>query len=111
MMINLPLRSSLLRYTHPLSQSQWRYHIREERVALRLTGPRATQMRDIPSEGQMAATALSPISPKPSHVPDASVVDFDFHNDPALLAAPHARVLELMRDAPPVFCSLRGSTQ
>ena len=52
--------------------------------------------------------SLSPAAPQPSHVPDALVVDFDVHHDPALLADPHARILDLARTAPPVFWSPRN---
>src|SRR5262249_29976641 len=45
----------------------------------------------------------SPRVPKPGHVPDAAVYDFDVFLDPALLQDPHERVRELLREAPPVF--------
>ena len=51
---------------------------------------------------------LSPLTPRPAHVPAALVVDFDLHADPALLTDPHARVLELAATAPPVFWSPRN---
>lgn len=51
---------------------------------------------------------LSPAAPKPSHVPDALVYDFDIHNDPGLLADPHKRILDMVRNAPPVFWSPRN---
>ena len=56
----------------------------------------------------MAAATLSPITPKPDHVHDALVYDFDVHNDPALLVDPHARILNLLETAPPVFWSPRN---
>jgi cytochrome P450 len=59
-------------------------------------------------ESKMAHAALSPAVTKPAHVPDASVVDFDVHADPALLVDPHARILDLMENAPPVFWSPRN---
>jgi cytochrome P450 len=54
------------------------------------------------------APALRPPVPKPSHVPDSAVYDFDFHHDPALLADPHARVLDVISKAPPVFWTPRN---
>ncbi|RYY40031.1 MAG: cytochrome P450, partial [Sphingomonadales bacterium] len=53
-------------------------------------------------------TALSPAVPKPDHVPDAAVYDFDMYLDPALLTDPHERVREILRDAPPVFWTPRN---
>jgi cytochrome P450 len=38
--------------------------------------------------------------PKPAHVPDAAVCDFDMYKDPALLSDPHERVRDLLRRAP-----------
>jgi cytochrome P450 len=55
----------------------------------------------------MTAT-LSPAAPKPAHVADHLVYDFDVHGDPALLENPHARILELVQTAPPVFWSPRN---
>jgi cytochrome P450 len=51
---------------------------------------------------------LSPAVPKPDHVPDAAVYDFDMYLDPALLRDPHERVRELLRVAPPVFWTPRN---
>lgn len=51
---------------------------------------------------------LSPAVPKPAHVPDAAVYDFDMYLDPALLRDPHERVRELLREAPPVFWTPRN---
>jgi cytochrome P450 len=45
-------------------------------------------------------SALSPAVPKPTHVPDEAVRDFDFFLDPELLRDPHERVRELLRSAP-----------
>jgi cytochrome P450 len=56
----------------------------------------------------MAHARPSPLAPRPAHVPESLVVDFDIHADPALLADPHARVLELATSAPPVFWSPRN---
>lgn len=52
--------------------------------------------------------ALSPITPKPEHVPDAAVYDFDMYLDPALLDDPHERVREMLREAPKVFWTPRN---
>jgi cytochrome P450 len=52
--------------------------------------------------------SLSPAVPKPAHVPDAAVYDFDMYLDPALLRDPHERVRELLRVAPPVFWTPRN---
>jgi cytochrome P450 len=56
-------------------------------------------------------TDLSTVSaavPKPSHVSDAALYDFDMFRDPAFLADPHARILDLVRSAPPVFWTPRN---
>lgn len=54
------------------------------------------------------AAALSPAVPKPAHVPDACVYDFDIRSDPALCEDPHERVLDLLENAPPVFWTPRN---
>ena len=54
------------------------------------------------------AAALSPAVPKPAHVPDALVYDFDMFKDPAYVADPHKRVLDLVKNAPPVFWTPRN---
>ena len=56
----------------------------------------------------LSMNAVSPVMPKPAHVPDDAVYDFDMFLDPALLADPHERVLELLREAPPVFWTPRN---
>ena len=56
----------------------------------------------------MVAAALSPAAPKPAHVADDLVYDFDIHADPGLLADPHARILDMVRNAPPVFWTPRN---
>ena len=56
----------------------------------------------------MAHAELSPIATKPDHVSDALVYDFDIHADPALLVDPHARLLDIVRTAPPVFWTPRN---
>jgi len=53
-------------------------------------------------------TALSPAAPRPAHVPDAAVYDFDMFLDPALLIDPHERVQQILREAPPVFWTPRN---
>ncbi len=56
----------------------------------------------------MSATAeLSPAAPKPDHVPDDLVYDFDFYADPGFLERGYERVLEIAREAPPVFWTPR----
>ncbi len=52
--------------------------------------------------------ALSPAVPVPAHIPPQAVYDFDMRADPGLLADPHERVRELLREAPPVFWSPRN---
>lgn len=56
----------------------------------------------------MSAAQLTPAVPRPAHVPEALVYDFDLHNDPALRADAHARVLDIVRTAPPVFWTPRN---
>jgi cytochrome P450 len=56
----------------------------------------------------MADDAAPLTAPKPAHVPDALVYDFDMFRDPALLADPHARVRDLVENAPPVFWTPRN---
>jgi len=51
---------------------------------------------------------LSVIAPKPEHVPDAAVYDFDMFLDPGLVADPHERIRELHRVAPEVFWTPRN---
>lgn len=53
------------------------------------------------------ATLSQPVT-KPAHVPDELVYDFDVHGDAGLLNDPHARILELIRNAPPVFWTPRN---
>ncbi len=54
---------------------------------------------------------LSPAVPKPDHVPDALVYDFDLFNDPELLARGYDRIAEIAQNAPPVFWSPRNGGQ
>ena len=53
-------------------------------------------------------TPTSPLAPKPAHIPNALVYDFDMYREPAYLADPHARILELHRHAPPIFWTPRS---
>lgn len=55
----------------------------------------------------MADHQLSPAVPKPDHVPDALVYDYDFHYDPGLIERGHARVAEVAREAPSIFWTPR----
>ncbi|SER22789.1 Cytochrome P450 [Solimonas aquatica] len=55
----------------------------------------------------MTAT-LSPAVARPAHVPEAAVYDFDMFADPAYVADPHARVLDLLGKAPGVFWTPRN---
>ena len=57
----------------------------------------------------MSQTAtLSRAVPAPGHIPESAVYDFDMYFDPAYLADPHERVLDLVRTAPPVFWTPRN---
>jgi cytochrome P450 len=53
-------------------------------------------------------TTLTDAVPVPAHVPPAAVYDFDMRFDPGLLADPHERVREMLREAPPVFWTPRN---
>jgi cytochrome P450 len=55
-----------------------------------------------------AVAALSPTVPKPAHVLDAVVYDYDAYFDSGLLANPARRIGEMVRDAPPVFWTPRN---
>ncbi|WP_039278416.1 cytochrome P450 [Novosphingobium malaysiense] len=52
--------------------------------------------------------APSPLTPTPGHIPDGAVFDFDMFGDPGLKEDPHARILELTREAPAVFWTPRN---
>lgn len=52
--------------------------------------------------------SVQALAPRPPHVPETSVYDFDIHHDAALLKNPHERVLELIREAPPLFWTPRN---
>ncbi len=51
---------------------------------------------------------LSAAVPTPEHIRGSVIYDFDLFRDPAYLADPHKRVLELVRSAPPVFWTPRN---
>lgn len=51
---------------------------------------------------------LSEAVPKPDHIPTELVYDFDMYRDPALLADPHQRVLDMHQQAAPVFWTPRN---
>ncbi|HMP56864.1 MAG TPA: cytochrome P450 [Novosphingobium sp.] len=53
-------------------------------------------------------TEMSDLSPVPDHVPAEAVHDFDMRADPGLLADPHARIAELLREAGPLFWTPRN---
>lgn len=52
--------------------------------------------------------ALTPAAPVPSHIPPEAVYDFDMRHDPGLLADPHKRVAEVLREAGPLFWTPRN---
>ena len=52
-------------------------------------------------------TSFSPVAERPEHVPPSLVYDFDASFDEALLADPHKRVLDLVKNAPPIFWTPR----
>jgi cytochrome P450 len=56
----------------------------------------------------MDDAGLSPLAPRPAHVPAAAVYDFDMFLDPGLLADPHERVRRILAEAPPVFWTPRN---
>jgi len=51
---------------------------------------------------------MSPPVQKPSHVFDEQVYDFDMFADPALIADPHKRLLDLLDHAPSIFWTPRN---
>jgi cytochrome P450 len=67
-------------------------------------------LRTVRREGNaMTSEALlSPAVPKPGHVCDSRVFDFDMFSDPAYIANPHARLLDLLQNAPPIFWTPRN---
>jgi cytochrome P450 len=58
-----------------------------------------------------AVAPMNPLTPKPSHVPDALVYDFDAYRDPGLLANPQQRIALMVKEAPPVFWTPRNGGQ
>ena len=48
------------------------------------------------------------VAPRPAHVPEALVYDYDIHTDAALLTDPHARVIDLVAHAPGLFWTPRN---
>jgi cytochrome P450 len=54
------------------------------------------------------STALSPAVPKPDHVPESLLYDFDMFHDPAYIADPHTRIVDLIKTAPPIFWTPRN---
>jgi cytochrome P450 len=55
-----------------------------------------------------AIDKVSHAVPKPAHVADEFVYDFDCFHDPAYLENPHARVLEIIKKVPSVFWTPRN---
>jgi cytochrome P450 len=53
------------------------------------------------------AAALSPAVATPAHVPASLVYDFDLFLDPGILTDPHSRILEIIKNAPPIFWTPR----
>jgi cytochrome P450 len=54
---------------------------------------------------------MSPVVPKPAHVPDALVYDYDPYRDPELLADAFKRIARMVKEAPPVFWTPRNGGQ
>ena len=52
--------------------------------------------------------SYSPTVPKPDHVADALVYDFDHFHDPEMLTRGYDRLLEVARETPPVFWTPRN---
>jgi cytochrome P450 len=55
-----------------------------------------------------AAVQMSPVVPKPAHIPDALVYDYDAYRDPELLQDAFKRIARMAREAPPVFWTPRA---
>jgi cytochrome P450 len=53
-------------------------------------------------------TVMTPLAPRPAHVPAAAVYDFDIFFDEALQKDPHERARQIAREAPPVFWTPRN---
>jgi cytochrome P450 len=56
-------------------------------------------------------SAAGRLAPRPDHVPTGLVYDFDLYSDPQLIADAPARLLDLARNAPPIFWSPREGGQ
>jgi cytochrome P450 len=56
----------------------------------------------------LTTATLTPAVPKPDHIPDALVYDFDLHNDPGLARDPHGRIMEIIDQTPPIFWTPRS---
>jgi cytochrome P450 len=52
--------------------------------------------------------SLTPAAPKPDHIPDAVVYDFDIFHDPALKQDAYKRAMQIVKEAPPVFWTPRN---
>lgn len=48
------------------------------------------------------------LAARPDHVPEAVVYDFDMFLDPGFKTDPHARILQLIDEAPPIFWTPRN---
>jgi cytochrome P450 len=51
------------------------------------------------------------VVPKPAHIPDRLVYDYDAYRDPELLADPFKRIARMVKEAPPVFWTPRNGGQ
>lgn len=49
-----------------------------------------------------------PVAQRPAHVTDALTYDFDMFADAAYVADPHKRILDLVKNAPPIFWTPRN---
>src|SRR3546814_13839973 len=56
----------------------------------------------------MSPAAMSAAGSKPAHVVDALVYDFDMFADPAYVADPNKRILDRVKNAPPVCWTPRN---
>lgn len=55
----------------------------------------------------MPIAQMSPAAPKPDHVPDSLVYDFDFFADPTLVETGHDRAFDIAKNVPPIFWTPR----
>lgn len=51
---------------------------------------------------------LSAAVPRPAHITDAAFYDFDMFSDPAYVENPHERIIDLVKNAPPIFWTPRN---